>query len=334
MFCSKCQVTISASSHNCLDEKVCIDCGQKKPIGEFPKHPSSFDGHKHRCNVCWDKYKQAEVIIKQEQKRLQKEQSRQESHQRQQENAILKAHGYRWRKIEMEVSDEEYGYYTEEKWQLYTPKGKSIEVEEALADIECLEQPKEPMGNIAGVKQWARELIQRNPLILDTETTGFGEQAEVIEMAIVDISGRTIMKTLIQCQDKIQPGANRVHGITDDMLKSTNISTFPQVLNWLKAHIRDEKEIVIYNSEYDLMVLRNTAKRYNLTFPTYKTHCLMLQYSAYVGELGKYGDYLHQKLDRACLAFGIERASHRALGDAQAARQVLLKLASATDCSS
>jgi DNA polymerase III subunit epsilon len=335
IYCPKCQVNLTDHAgryHTCLDEKVCIDCGQNKPIGEFPSHASSYDGHKLRCNICWDKHKKADVVIKREQRRQYREQSRQEHYRRQHENVILREHGYRWRKTDEKVGDDdEYGCSTEEVWQLYTPQGNPIEIEEALAEIEHIgeytKQSKAPIGNIADVTQWASELIQRNPLILDTETTGFGKQAEVIEMAIVDIAGQILMKTLIKCQDRIQPGASRVHGITDDMLKSSNIPTFPQVLNWIKAHIGNDKELVIYNSEYDLMVLRNTAKRYDLTFPAYRTHCLMLQYSAYVGELGNYGDYLHQKLDKACSEFGIERASHRALGDAQAARQVLLKLA-------
>jgi DNA polymerase III epsilon subunit-like protein len=42
-------------------------------------------------------------------------------------------------------------------------------------------------------------------LILDTETTGFNEQAEIVEIALVDKYGEVYLDTLIQCQAEAIP---------------------------------------------------------------------------------------------------------------------------------
>lgn len=295
--------------------------------GKVNQGVSSVDGHKHSCIVCWEKHLTEKRKSEWQAKQERKERDRQQREQNHQRNTLLREHGYRWRSEEQEVDyGEEEDSRFEIVWQLYDKYNRPITLDQALSEIDSIIHPQAPQGNILAVQSWAQELVQRRPLILDTETTGFGTQAEVIEMAIVDIAGHTFMRTLIKCQDRIPPQASRVHGITNDMIQPNNIPTFPQVLNWLKTHIGEDRELVIYNAEYDLMVLMNTAKRYGLTFPSYETHCLMLQYSAYVGEPGTQGPYRYQKLARACTEFGIEHVSHRALGDAQAARQVLLKL--------
>ena len=35
-----------------VTEKRCRDCGEKKPLGEFYRQPSTNDGHMGRCKVC------------------------------------------------------------------------------------------------------------------------------------------------------------------------------------------------------------------------------------------------------------------------------------------
>ncbi len=178
------------------------------------------------------------------------------------------------------------------------------------------------------VQSWAYNMVQHpQTLILDTETTGLGPRAEVIEIAIVDIAGKILMDTLVQCQDPIPQDAVRIHGITKDMLEVEKAPTFPQLWPELEPLLRDHK-LVIYNADYDLSVIRGTARRYKIALPPMMApSCLMLHYSAHVGDERWDGDYVYQKLITACREFKIEHTSHRALGDAEAARQVLLKLA-------
>jgi DNA polymerase-3 subunit epsilon len=41
----------------------------------------------------------------------------------------------------------------------------------------------------------ARLIMQQNPLILDTETTGLGRDAEICEIAVIDARGRILVDT-------------------------------------------------------------------------------------------------------------------------------------------
>ena len=36
-----------------VDAKVCLDCGLKKPIGQFGKKSASLDKHNEYCKACW-----------------------------------------------------------------------------------------------------------------------------------------------------------------------------------------------------------------------------------------------------------------------------------------
>ena len=44
----------------------------------------------------------------------------------------------------------------------------------------------------------ARVLLDRDPVVIDTETTGVGSQAEVCEIAIVGRTGETVVDTLVR----------------------------------------------------------------------------------------------------------------------------------------
>jgi hypothetical protein len=60
----------------------------------------------------------------------------------------------------------------------------------------------------AGVS-WARRVLQRRPLFLDTETTTDGEPAEVVEVAVVGDDGTVLLDTLVRPQSSIAPSARR-----------------------------------------------------------------------------------------------------------------------------
>lgn len=165
--------------------------------------------------------------------------------------------------------------------------------------------------------------------MLDTETTGLNDDDEIIEISLIDLKGRVKLDSLVQCQHETIPaGAARVHGITKDMLSEA--PTFPELWRQLKPLLASY-ELLIYNAEYDEKMLHQTAKRYKLEMPKLVTHCLMLQYSAYVGEESYRGGYKYQSLASACSDLKIKQnGAHRALGDAQMALEILKKLAEFT----
>jgi len=172
-------------------------------------------------------------------------------------------------------------------------------------------------------------LSRDNVLILDTETTGFGDEDEIIDIAIVDTEGRKIANRLIQCQRASIPQKTKaIHHINEMMLKENGVS-FPRLWDKL-APLLEGQEVIIYNADFDIRMLKQMVKRYNLQMPELRAHCLMKYYSDYVGRASRNGNgYSSMSLDAACHHFQINRTNaHRALGDVQASLLLLRGLAS------
>ena len=315
-YCPTCRVNYTASQHHCVEKKICRACGQEKPIASFPVHSSSFDGHKHDCTPC------SQATKRQEQARQVESgvQKQREQEQRAQKNRLFPIYGYHWKKEW--VADGEWE--PEERFLLYTPTGKQTTPKQALLDIAPLQ------AHIPGHPStvWAQEMLSLpNVVTLDTETTGFGQDDEIIEIALWDIQKHRSYATLVQCQQTTIPKeAEKKHHITKSMLRDapTWPQIWPKLMSYLTRHV-----IIIYNADYDLRMLKQTARHYNLPMPELQVHCLMKHYSAYVGQPSSRAEgHRFLKLAAACTHFQIEHASaHRALADAQAAAEVIQKLA-------
>jgi DNA polymerase-3 subunit epsilon len=215
-------------------------------------------------------------------------------------NRWFRQHHYRWQQIKG-------------TWILLGPDGWRATEREA-------EQAIQQQTIHLSPAQWARDIMKRHPLILDTETTGLDPaKDEIIDLALVELDGTVVLNTLIQCRGIIPDDAIAVHGITNEMLRGQ--PTFPDMWQQLRPYL--SRPLVIYNTAYDIPMLAYGALRYGLRMSRPDAHCLMCQYTEYrVGPAGSY-----QRLEVACQEFGIEVSSHRALADAQATRQVLLHLA-------
>ena len=57
-------------------------------------------------------------------------------------------------------------------------------------------------------------------VVLDTETTGLDEDAEIVEIAIVDSTGKVLLDTLVKPSKPLPVycEASEIHGITNEML--------------------------------------------------------------------------------------------------------------------
>lgn len=225
-----------------------------------------------------------------------------------QNNAFLRDHHYRWRKS------------FSGQWLLIGPDGHPTTEQAARLVIE-------QQGKSAPLSpgEWARALLEKRPLVLDTETSGLSAYHEVIELALVELDGTVVLDTLIQCQGEIPEDTTRIHGITKAMLSCA--PSFPDI--WARLLPYRDREIIIYNAAFDVPLLVQTAARYQITLPRLKSHCLMIQYLAYVTGDQKAGASResYRSLDAACAQFGIAVGGHRAVSDAQAARAVFCRLA-------
>ena len=172
------------------------------------------------------------------------------------------------------------------------------------------------------ISRQARAWLEVNALILDTETTGLGDDAEVVELAVIDCAGVVLLDTLVRPSGPVPAEAAAIHGITDAMLADAP--------TWSELHARfcdlvEGRQVVIYSREFDTRVITQTARRYGLPAPQGfdlvldpgRIHCAMQAYAEFRGEWSaEKGQYRWQKLSAAAAQQGVTVTNaHRALGD-------------------
>lgn len=92
-----------------------------------------------------------------------------------------------------------------------------------------------------------------NTLYIDTETTGLKPTtSHVVEIAIVDDTGKTVMDTLVNPGSPIPPDATKIHGITD-----ADVASSPMLAELLPTILKlvNGEQVVIYNAAYDTQFL-------------------------------------------------------------------------------
>jgi DNA polymerase III subunit epsilon len=162
-------------------------------------------------------------------------------------------------------------------------------------------------------EQWARNVLTNHDryCILDTETTGL-YNAQPVQLALIDLYGNALINTLIKPTIPITDGAIKVHHITEDKVKDA--PSFLDIYSELFIAIGD-RTLLIYNSTYDIEILQNSCNAYGLYLPKFKTDCVMLQYSEFIGDWNDYhGNYKWQKLPAG---------DHSAYGDCVATLKVI-----------
>lgn len=138
-------------------------------------------------------------------------------------------------------------------------------------------------------QQWYRD---RNWLVLDTETTGLDNHAEIVEIAILDPDGHTIFESLIHPAHPIPHSATLIHGITNEDV--AHAPTWRQVYPQLKK-ILSSKLILIYNAKFDTRLIEQTCHFAHLPPLHFHHQCVMEAYR----ELKGYKRWI--SLEKACL---------------------------------
>ena len=184
------------------------------------------------------------------------------------------------------------------------------------------------MRHLLYAKPLARQLLTSRAVFLDTETTGLGEVDQIVEIAVVDGVGTTVLGTLIKPTIPIPSDATAIHGITQHDVAGA--PSFSDVLLELKAAIRN-RAIVIYNADYDVRMLKQPARAHKLIFDVGPSlHCAMQLYAEFRGEWdGSRGNFRWHKLEVAAMQCGIviPRNLHRASVDAELTRQIIMFIA-------
>ena len=163
-------------------------------------------------------------------------------------------------------------------------------------------------------------------VILDTETTGLDEDAEIVEIAIIDNHGNVLFNSYIKPSQPIDENsvAVGIHGITNATVANapTWREAYPKILPILLS-----KAVVIYNAQYDTRLINQTNAKYGLGNVHLNAHCAMLKYAEFYGEENYYsGGYRWQSLAKAMQQTGnqFKGKAHSALADCLAVFDILL----------
>lgn len=176
---------------------------------------------------------------------------------------------------------------------------------------------------------WAVETVERGDVLyLDTETTGLGDTDELVDIAVIDNRGRTLLNTLIKPRRPIPADATAVHGISNLSVRHAPVwaEVYPRFLELMSGY----QHVIVYNADFDQRLIRQTCYACALILPHVNWHCAMKKYAAFVGVRGSYGDYRWHQLRQAVSQLGINLIpDHSALTDAQACRAVVQAMAAA-----
>lgn len=175
-------------------------------------------------------------------------------------------------------------------------------------------------------QEWARQMLADDTaLILDTETTGLGGSAEVCQIAIITAStGQELFNSLVCPVNPPEYEASRIHRLTMHQLKDA--PRFAEIIPQLRE-LLSGRRVLVYNAAFDTRILEQSALLVGITIeiPVFAAEYedVMAPYSAYVGQWNyKYGNYRWQPLPGG---------DHSAVGDCQACRRVLQRMAGVAD---
>ncbi len=174
----------------------------------------------------------------------------------------------------------------------------------------------------------ARRLLEAAPVYLDTETTGTGPNAEIIEIGVIDADGKPLFESLVKPRGRIEPDAARVHGITAEEVAAAPgwLDIWPQVRAVLAG-----RRVGVYNVDFDLRLMKQSHTRSWLRWDLEDGafFCIMKLYARFYGEWdSKRSSYRWISLDTAGKQCNITLPNaHRAIDDALLTRALLHHMA-------
>lgn len=161
-------------------------------------------------------------------------------------------------------------------------------------------------------------------LFLDTETTGLGGDAEIVEIAVLDRSGKPILDTLVRPTCSIPAAVVAIHGITDRMVHSA--PTWPEIHAGV-AGVLAGRKVIAYNAPFDARMIDQVSRRHGLATPAYTPMCAMQASLLAAGQNKPF-----ESLDAALARWGVAREGrgHRARADCLSTLRLMEALATRT----
>ena len=165
-----------------------------------------------------------------------------------------------------------------------------------------------------------------NEIFLDTETTGLSAKDgdRIVEIACIEtkdlIPTNRVFHKIINPQKKVSSEAFKVHGFSDDFLKTKE--KFDEVVEDFLEFIKNKK-LIIHNAPFDIGFLNTELRRVNKKILDLKNveDSLTLARSKFPAS--------SNSLDNLCKRFNIDlsrRNKHNALLDCELLREVYINL--------
>ena len=184
-----------------------------------------------------------------------------------------------------------------------------------------------PKNRVDAVK-WARGIIA-NPMtvFLDTETTGLGQGAEVVDLAVVGLNGNVLADQLVRPLRAIPADAIFIHGISNRDVAESPV--WRDVGREVRILLH-QRPIVAYNAPFDRSMVEQCNLEAGLEAVQASWYCAMRAFTAFRRDCpdGPRNRGWHS-LTTAARTIGYPPPSHRALADALACRAVVLTMAEA-----
>ena len=160
---------------------------------------------------------------------------------------------------------------------------------------------------------WTNWLDRSDVFIVDTETTGLGDSAEVIEVAVLDTTGTVRYEALSLPVGRIPRAVVDVHGLSHAKLKAAGARPWPAVHGELVAALKGAAVVLAWNAPFDRRLLAQTASRHGLKTLLLPWHDLLADYRAMTrGEI-RVGGSLATAVKRSGAV--TDEPAHRAAGD-------------------
>jgi DNA polymerase III epsilon subunit-like protein len=179
--------------------------------------------------------------------------------------------------------------------------------------------------------------LESDSVIIDTETTGLADDAEIIEIAIINMRGEVLLDTLVKPTKSIPPEATKINHITNEMVANAPAwrDVFPKVLT-----IISQRKWLAWNSGFDARMLGQTCvntvflnkNAYYGASVVARIHTSHIDakavYDQWYGEFDeKRKAFKRQSLTIAAARHGVSvEGAHRALADCQMVLAVLQKV--------
>jgi DNA polymerase-3 subunit epsilon len=181
-------------------------------------------------------------------------------------------------------------------------------------------------------QQIAKQILELDPIILDTETTGLDDNDQIIEIAAITVSGQPLLNTLIKANKGSHPMALQTHGISRDTtdLKGREWS---DVLADLNA-IFECHPMCAYNEVFDTRMITQTCKAHKTEQPLHTTQFDIMElanrhFIEHAIWCNERSQFERLSLEKCCEFAGIkfQGDAHRAIVDCHATLDLLTFIA-------